>query len=200
MGIQDRKTREKEAFRKLIIATAHDIVAQHGLQKLTMRSIANKIEYSQSKIYEFFKNKDQLCEALFGEMCEKLLEITKNISKSLNPEHYLRELIIKSVEFHNAFPHSEELFTLVCYGHDRFTIPGTYEELEQYPIAAIRNLKSPQLQSEAEVFKALDIIRCFKIGLLNLMSTETSIKGKKRIQNLAENVISLLLKGWGKGC
>lgn len=198
MSIKDRKSREKEAFRKLIVATAHDIVAQQGLQKLTMRSIANAIEYSQSKIYEFFKNKDQLCEVLFGEMCEKLLEITKNIPKELNPEHYLTELIMKSVEFHNAFPHSDELFTLVCFGPDRFKIPDIYREMEQYPIGAIRNLKSPHIQSDEDVFIALDVIRCFKIGILNLMSTETSIQGKKRIYNLAENVVSLLLRGWKK--
>lgn len=196
MGIKDRKSREKEAFRKLIVATAHDIVAQQGLQRLTMRTIANTIEYSQSKIYEFFKNKDQLCEVLFEEMCEKLLEITKNIPKELNPEQYLTELIMKSVEFHNAFPHSDELFTLVCFGPDRFKIPDIYREMEQYPIDAIRNLKSPHIQSDEDVFIALDVIRCFKIGISNLMSTETSIQGKKRIYNLAENVVSLLLRGW----
>lgn len=196
MSIKDRKSREKEAFRKLIVATAHDIVAQQGLQRLTMRTIANTIEYSQSKIYEFFKNKDQLCEVLFEEMCEKLLEITKNIPKELNPEQYLTELIMKSVEFHNAFPHSDELFTLICFGPDRFKIPDIYREMEQYPIDAIRNLKSPHIQSDEDVSIALDVIRCFKIGISNLMSTETSIHGKKRIYNLAENVVSLLLRGW----
>ncbi|MBA3238230.1 MAG: TetR/AcrR family transcriptional regulator [Parachlamydiaceae bacterium] len=196
MSIQDRKAREKEAFRKLIISSAHDIVAQQGLQNLTMRAIANTIDYSQSKIYEFFKNKDQLCEVLFGELCEKLLEVTKNIPKDLKPEKYLSELIMKSVEFHNAFPHSDELFTLVCFGPDRFKIPDVYREMEQYPIAAIRNLKSPHIQSDEDVSGALDVIRCFKIGISNLMSSETSIQGKKRIYNLAENVVNLLLRGW----
>lgn len=196
MSIQERKTREKEAFRKLIIATAHDIVAQQGLPRLTMRTIASTIDYSQSKIYEFFKNKDQLCEVLFGELCQKLFEVTKNVPQNSNPEQYLTEMIMKSVEFHNAFPHSDELFTLVCFGPDRFKIPDIYNEMVQYLIVAIRNLKSPHIQSDEDVFNALDIIRCFKIGIANLMSTETSIQGKKRVHNLAENVVNLLLRGW----
>lgn len=196
MSIQERKMREKEAFRKLIIATAHEIVAEQGLQGLTMRTIANKIEYSQSKIYEFFKNKDQLCEVLFAEMCEKLLEITKKIPKDLNPEQYLTEMILKCVEFHTFCPHSDELFTLVSFGSDRFKIPDAYREMEQYPIAAIRALKSPHIQSDEDVSVALDIVRCFKIGISNLMSIETSIPGKKRIYTLAENVVRLLLRGW----
>lgn len=196
MSIQERKSREKEAFRKLIIATAHDIVAQQGLQGLTMRSIASTIEYSQSKIYEFFKNKDQLCEVLFGELCQKMLEIIKNIPKDLDPEQYLTEVIMKAVEFHNAFPHSDELFTLVCFGPGRFKMPNIYSEVVEYSTTAVRNLNSPHIQNDEDVSIALDIIRCFKIGIANLMSIETSIEGKKRIYGLAENVVKLLLRGW----
>lgn len=198
MGIKERKAREKEAFRKLIIETAHEIVSKQGLQELTMRAIADKIEYSQSKIYEFFKSKDQLCEVLFSELCEKLLERTKDISKNLSPENYLTTLIMTSVEFHAAFPHSDELFTLVSYGPERFKVPSSFIEMEEYPKKAVRNLKSPHIQTDEEVLAAIDIIRCFKIGISHLMATETSVQGKKRIHALAENVVETLLRSWKK--
>lgn len=198
MGIKERKAREKEAFRKLIIETAHEIVAKQGLQELTMRSIATKIEYSQSKIYEFFKSKDQLCEVLFSELCEKLLERTKNIPKNLTPENYLTALIMTSVEFHAAFPHSDELFTLVSYGPERFKTPPSFTEIEEFPKAAVRNLKSPHIKTEEDVVATIDIIRCFKIGIAHLMATDTSVQGKKRIHALAENVVQTLLRSWKK--
>ena len=100
MGIQERKAREKEAFRKLIIATSHDLLAKKGLEGITMRAIAQTIEYSQSKIYEFFKSKDQLCEVLCEEFCEQLLDIVKKIPHDLKPEEYLTQLFLKGVEFH----------------------------------------------------------------------------------------------------
>lgn len=196
MGIQERKAREKEAFRKLIIATAHDLLAKQGLEGITMRAIAQTIEYSQSKIYEFFKSKDQLCEVLCEEFCEQLLNIVKKIPKDLEPEEYLTQLILKGIEFHSNYPHSEELFTLVCFGPERFKIPKAYLEMEIYPIEAVKRLKSPYIKSEEEILIALDIIRCFKIGIATLMATETSIIGKKRTYNLAENVIKVLLRGW----
>lgn len=196
VGIQERKEREKEAFRKLIVATAHDLVAKHGLEGLTMRAIAQTIEYSQSKIYEFFKNKDQLCEVLCEELCEKLLGIVKQISKELSPEQYLTELILKVVDFHATYHHSEELFTLVCFGPKRFKIPQAYLEMEIYPITAVKNLKSPYIKTDEEVLVALDIIRCFKIGIATLMATETSIDGKKRVQTMAEDIVKVLLRGW----
>lgn len=196
MGQPERKAREKEAFRKLIIATAHDLIATHGLKGLTMRTLAQTIDYSQSKIYEFFKNKDQLCEIICEELCENLLAIVKQIPKDLESDKYLTELIMKVMEFHADFPHSEELFTLVCFGPQRFHVPKAYQEMEIYPIEAIKNLKSPYIQTEDEVLIALDIIRCFKIGIATLMASETSINGKKRAYTMTENVIKVLLRGW----
>lgn len=196
MGINDRRVREKEAFRKLIIATAHDLLAIHGLKGLTMRALAQTIEYSQSKIYEFFKNKDQLCEVVCEELCEKLLAIVKEIPTDVEPTQYLAELIMKVMEFHADFPHSEELFTLVCFGPQRFKIPKAYKEMEVYPIKAVKNLNSPYIQTEDEVLIALDIIRCFKIGIATLMASETSVQGKKRAYRMTENVIKVLLRGW----
>ncbi|HEV8051344.1 MAG TPA: TetR/AcrR family transcriptional regulator [Parachlamydiaceae bacterium] len=196
MGIQERKEREKEAFRKLIIATAHDLLSQHGLEGLTMRAIAQTVEYSQSKIYEFFKNKDQLCEVICEELCEKLLGIVKEISKELEPDQYLTELILRGVDFHATYPHSEELFTLVCFGPQRFKVPQAYLDMEIYPVTAVRNLKSPYIKSDEEVLIALDIIRCFKIGIANLMASETSPESKKRVYTMAENVVKVLIRGW----
>lgn len=192
----ERRQKEKEAFRKLIIATAHELVSRHGLEGLTMRAVAHSVEYSQSKIYEFFKSKDQLCEVLCEELCEQLLAVVKEIPKSLPPDEYLTELIMKVVEFHADFPHSEQLFTLVCFGPRRFKIPPAYLEMEKYPVHAIKNLKSPYIKTEEDILIALDIIRCFKIGIAALMASETSIKGKKRAYTMAENVIQVLLRGW----
>ncbi|MBA2368804.1 MAG: TetR/AcrR family transcriptional regulator [Candidatus Protochlamydia sp.] len=196
MGIQERKEREKEAFRKLIIATAHELVSKHGLEGLTMRALAQTIEYSQSKIYEFFKNKDQLCEVLCEELCEKLMAIVKQISNELEPDKYLTELILKVVEFHATYPHSEELFTLVCFGPKRFKVPQAYLDMEVYPIAAVKNLKSPYIKTDEEVLIALDIIRCFKIGIATLMASETSLESKKRVYTMAENIVKVLIRGW----
>ncbi len=196
MGIQERKAREKDAFRKLIIATAHDLLATDGLKGLTMRALAQTIEYSQSKIYEFFNNKDELCEVVCEELCEKLLAIVKEIPKDLEPSQYLTELIMRGMKFHADYPHSEELFTLVCFGPQRFKIPKAYQEMEVYPIIAVKNLNSPYIQTEDQITTALDIIRCFKIGIATLMASETSVQGKQRAYSMTEDVIKVLLRGW----
>lgn len=196
MGIQERKMREKEAFKKLIIATAHDLLIKQGLDGITMRAIANTLEYSQSKIYEFFTSKDELCEVLFEELITKLFEITKKIPKTLSPDEYLTQLLLKTVEFHTSYPHSEALFTLICYGPKRFEMPEVFHELEQYPITALKNLNSPYLKTDQQIYEALDMTRAIKTGIAAMMASESSFEGRKRIAAIADNIIKVLLRGW----
>ena len=111
MGIQDRKVRERDSFRKLIVATAHELLLTQGLKGLTMRALANTIEYSQSKIYEFFKNKDQLCEVIFEELCEKMLNEMMTVPKDLPPGQYFTELNMKVIEFPTISPIQKSFLT-----------------------------------------------------------------------------------------
>lgn len=196
MGIQDRKSRERESLKKLILSCAHEIVRKGGLNALTMRAIADQIEYSQSKIYEFFSNKDQLCEVLCQDHCENLLNALRQISTTTKPDHYLNKLVKTTMEYHASNPHSDNLLTLVCFGPERFHPPEAFQTIEDLFIEALKNLKSPALKTQSELLSALDIIRCLFIGVSNLMVTETSLKGRMRGLDIIENALTTLLKGW----
>ena len=60
MGINERREREKEALRTRIVEAARDIVSEEGLHALSMRAIAERIEYSPATIYLYFRDKTEL--------------------------------------------------------------------------------------------------------------------------------------------
>lgn len=66
MGSKERITRLKEQTRINILDAAHGIVKDEGWQALSMRKIADKIEYTAPIIYEYYANKEAI-----------LLELTK---------------------------------------------------------------------------------------------------------------------------
>jgi len=66
MGPTERREREKQEVRKKILDAARDLFARHGYDAVTMRKIAEKIEYSPTAIYLHFKDKDEL----IRELCE----------------------------------------------------------------------------------------------------------------------------------
>jgi AcrR family transcriptional regulator len=66
MGTRERREREREEIRTLILDAAREMFAAEGYDAVTMRRIAERIEYSPTAIYFHFKDK----EALIHELCD----------------------------------------------------------------------------------------------------------------------------------
>lgn len=64
MSSKDRKQRVKDETRKNILESALRIGREEGWQALSMRKIADSIEYTPPVIYEYFANKEALMEEL----------------------------------------------------------------------------------------------------------------------------------------
>ncbi|MFN7942347.1 MAG: TetR/AcrR family transcriptional regulator [Thermoanaerobaculia bacterium] len=81
MGIQERRSREKEELRDKILAAARELFAADGYEAVTMRRIAEAIEYSPTAIYLHFADKlDVLracCQEDFGALAAKFQRIAK---------------------------------------------------------------------------------------------------------------------------
>lgn len=60
MGIAERREREKEMLRARIVEAARDLLSEQGLNALSMRAIAERIEYSPATIYLYFRDKEEL--------------------------------------------------------------------------------------------------------------------------------------------
>lgn len=60
MGSKDRIARLKEETRINILKAALEIVQTEGWQALSMRKIADAIEYTAPIIYEYFANKEAI--------------------------------------------------------------------------------------------------------------------------------------------
>ena len=73
MGITERREREKEEIRNKILDAARDLFAREGYEAVTMRRIAEAIEYSPTTIYIHFEDKDDLVLALCHEDFARLL-------------------------------------------------------------------------------------------------------------------------------
>jgi AcrR family transcriptional regulator len=65
MGRGDRRKRDQETLRDHILDAARALFAEFGYEAVTMRRIAERIEYSPTTIYLYFKDK----EALVRELC-----------------------------------------------------------------------------------------------------------------------------------
>jgi AcrR family transcriptional regulator len=109
MGVQERRARQKENIREEILDAARTLFVKEGYEHVSMRKIAEKIEYAPGTIYLYFRDKaeilERLCEETFAKLEQKMRAIHADPSDPLeglrrglrtyiqfgidNPNHYI---------------------------------------------------------------------------------------------------------------
>lgn len=104
MGIVERKEREKQEMRDLIIQEAARIFAIEGYENTSIRSIAKQIEYSPATIYLYFKDKNELLYAIHELTFGMLLNDMQQVLTIENPLERLRTIGHIYLEFSLKYP------------------------------------------------------------------------------------------------
>ena len=87
MGIKERRERQRREVRGGILAAAREIAASEGWRAVTIRKIADRIEYSPPVIYEHFGSKDEiLLELVRLGYAEQLGMLESVLGKAEGPE------------------------------------------------------------------------------------------------------------------
>jgi AcrR family transcriptional regulator len=81
LGPKERREREREEIRTRILDAARELFASEGVESVTMRRIADRIEYSPTAIYFHFRDKEallkELCECDFRQFAHGFVEIAR---------------------------------------------------------------------------------------------------------------------------
>jgi AcrR family transcriptional regulator len=67
MGTKERQDRERQAVTASILSAARDLFIAEGYQSVSIRKIAERIEYSPAAIYSYYASKDDIFLALAAE-------------------------------------------------------------------------------------------------------------------------------------
>lgn len=99
MGPKERREREREEIRTRILDAARELFASEGVESVTMRRIAERIEYSPTAIYFHFRDK----ESLLAELCDcdfrNFAQVFAEIARIKDPVERLRAAGRAYVEF-----------------------------------------------------------------------------------------------------
>lgn len=86
MSVTDRKTKQRAEREALIITVTREIAEQEGWNAVTIRRLAEEIEYSQPVLYSHFKSRDAIVVAValqgFGELVETLSKAAESAKSS----------------------------------------------------------------------------------------------------------------------
>jgi AcrR family transcriptional regulator len=78
MGVRERQERDREQVYRRILDAARELFVAEGYRNVSIRKIAEKVEYSPAALYSYFPSKDDLFFALAEEGFRKLFEFTND--------------------------------------------------------------------------------------------------------------------------
>ncbi|MCP4136094.1 MAG: TetR/AcrR family transcriptional regulator [bacterium] len=81
MGLKERREREKEERKELVLKSAQQVLIRKGFLATTMNDIAREAELSVGSLYLYFKNKEDIFSELYSRVISHLLNIIKNAAE-----------------------------------------------------------------------------------------------------------------------
>lgn len=115
MGPRDRRSREKEALRTKILDAARELFAAEGYDRVTMRKLAERIEYSPTAIYVHFPDKLAVMRALCERDFLTLAKQFQRIAKVADPIERMREVGRAYTAFALAHPNHYQLMFMTPF-------------------------------------------------------------------------------------
>jgi AcrR family transcriptional regulator len=110
MGIRERQSRERETVRRKILNAARTLFLNEGYANVSMRKIAEQIEYSPGAIYSYFASKEDIFFALAEEGLQIVRTHCASADHANSPLERVREALWRFYTFSKEQP---EYFSLI---------------------------------------------------------------------------------------
>lgn len=127
MGTIERRARERLETRDEILAAAREMFAEEGYEAVTMRAIAERVEYTPTAIYHHFANKQALVTELCQSDFKKLAQEFYTAAKITDPVERIWTVGLAYLQFATEYPN-----------HYRFMFMTKLPEVE-HPAETIGN-------------------------------------------------------------
>jgi AcrR family transcriptional regulator len=200
MGIKERHERERGKVREAILTAARDLFVSEGYKNVSMRKIAERIEYSPAAIYSYFASKDDIFFALAEEGFRLLAQVGTTATDGVaDPLDRLRHGLLGFYEFAKAYPQYFEVMFL-----DR-SVPSLGQDFQRFEF-----FQTVTARAEADVraciergqfSKALDPAAALHVLWVGMVGAATITLGQRLAPGedpdaLAHDLLETLLAGF----
>ena len=199
MGIKERRQRQRQQLRSSILAAAREIASTEGWQSVTIRKIAELIEYSPPLIYEYFDSKEDLLLELVRMGYAQQLEAVEAAreASSDSPEKALLAMAHAWCRF--AFD-SPDLYQ-VMYGLGGVSFPVTElrnegEKIGEAMARVLRDMPAKTGKEAEDIWEKVTLAWGTLHGLVALAMAGRIAGGGEEAERLVDRAMRDYLAAW----
>lgn len=196
MGIKQRREREKLEIRQGILTAAREIARHEGWQSVTIRKVADRIEYSPPTIYEYFENKEDILLELLREGFRQLAAALRVASASTeNCEQRLMNMVEAYWQFAMSQPELYQVMNGMGVPYCSEKPPAMLESLITIKEALTDWMQTMGVEIP-DVEGAVVIMRSLVHGLISLTMADRIHGGEARAKELLQRAMRDMFAGW----
>ena len=141
----------------MILTVARKLFGKYGLRKTTVDEIAREARVGKGTIYNYFKSKEEVFQAVVEEEAQIFKnEIKKTIDSQATPEKKIRAYVITRMQLINQLGNFYNTFKneyLIYYGF----IEKIRKKYTDYEISAIKEILNEGINKKVFFIKDLDL-------------------------------------------
>ncbi len=157
MGTSERKQREKKEMTRLILDTALKMFIDDGYDNVSIRKLAEKIEYSPATIYLYFKDKDEIFFTLQNEAFGKFYETQMSVQSIEDP-------------FERLMAHGRAYIKFALDNPELYDLMFIMRE----PVKDVANLEQWKTGSRSYDILKKNVRECIEAGLIKSGDVEST--------------------------
>jgi AcrR family transcriptional regulator len=203
MSTKERKLKEKENRKEVILKAAENVMTQHGLYGLSIEAIAEETQLAKGTIYLYFKSKEEILSSLTIKARNKLFHEFELIEQQSGTAfEKLIQMIRMNYNFYKKFPLYYDLVSLYEANHKAVETEEMYKSSQN--ITNLVNRIATTAQLEGSLNAAINPLHLtmslwgMTVGMLQLLK----VRGTFMEENLAiteddliENYITIFAQG-----
>lgn len=203
MSTKERKLKEKENRKGVILKAAEKIMTENGLYGLSIEAIADETQLAKGTIYLYFKSKEEILSSLTIKARNKLFHEFELIEKqNISSNEQLIAIIRMNYTFYKQFPLYYDLVSLYEANHKAVETEEMYQSSQNITNLVFRIAEKAKndgyLKPSINPLHLTMSLWGMTVGMLQLLKVRgTVIEENHSIKeiDLLETYISIFSKG-----
>ncbi len=199
MGVKERRLAEREQTKKRIFDAASDIIIAEGFEKLSIRKIADRIEYSPGVIYNYFKDKNEIVKLIIAENIQRICNSMTSLElQKMKPKAALEQGLTK---FATAMLENRQQYKVIMLSGMNLSLfrenNSATNELKELLINVLSTGKNTGVFDIRNEGIAAMLLIAAMFGLINTLVQE-KLEDEQMQAMLIESHVEILVRGVSK--